>query len=53
MQAKPRRGTLREYVTNLNAPPPMPRKLVVIARNFSRRFILRQPCCGHDGEPGC
>jgi len=53
MQTQPRRGTLSEYLTNLKAPPPWPAKLWVIARNFSRRFILRQACCGHDGEPGC
>ena len=53
MQMKYRYGTFGEYVTNLKAPPPWPQKIFVILRNISRRFILRQPCCGHDGEPGC
>jgi len=53
MQMKPRRGTLGEYITNLKAPPPWPQKFFAILRNFSRRFILRQACCGHPGEPGC
>jgi hypothetical protein len=53
MNVKWRPGTAGEYLTNLQAPPPWPRKALVILRNFSRRFILRQACCGHNGEPGC
>ncbi len=43
----------RDWFTNLNAPPPWPQKLRVIARNYWRRVVLRQTCCGHEGEPGC
>jgi hypothetical protein len=32
---------------------PLPRRLVITARNLARRIALRQGCCGHDGEPGC
>jgi hypothetical protein len=32
---------------------PLPRRLVVTARNLARRATLGQGCCGHDGEPGC
>ncbi|HYK96828.1 MAG TPA: hypothetical protein VEU77_00400 [Candidatus Acidoferrales bacterium] len=32
---------------------PLPRRLVVTARNVWLRVALRQTCCGHDGEPGC
>ncbi len=53
METKQRRGTLDEALTNLQAPPPLPRKVWVIARNLWRRVILRQNCCGHPGEPGC
>lgn len=53
METQQRRGTIEESITNLNAPPPWPKKFFVILRNLSRRFILRQACCGHNGEPGC
>ena len=53
MKQRQRRGTLREMISNFNAPPPLPKKLAVILRNYWRRIVLRQACCGHDGEPGC
>lgn len=53
MQSKRRRGTLSEYLTNLNAPIPLPKKLWLVARNASIRILRQQTCCGHDGEPGC
>jgi hypothetical protein len=53
MSFQKRRGSLREYLTNLNAPYPLPTKLWMIARNFSLRFVRRKACCGHPGEPGC
>jgi hypothetical protein len=48
-----RRGTFREYFTNLNAPYPLPTKLRMLATNMALRLVKRQLCCGHDGEPGC
>ena len=32
---------------------PFPRRIVVALRNIGVRFVYRQACCGHDGEPGC
>jgi hypothetical protein len=32
---------------------PLSEKVAKTARNLWRRVILAQPCCGHDGEPGC
>ncbi len=32
---------------------PLPRRIVVASRNVWLRVVLRQACCGHDGEPGC
>jgi len=28
-------------------------KLRLAARNFWRRIVLRQTCCGNHGQPGC
>ncbi|MBI5651458.1 MAG: hypothetical protein HZC40_13600 [Chloroflexi bacterium] len=53
MTIRKRYGSLREYLTNLNAPYPLPTKLRMIARNFSLRFVRKKACCGHHGEPGC
>lgn len=44
---------LRNFLTNLEQPMPLPEKLFKLTRNLWRRVILRQNCCGHDGEPGC
>jgi len=44
---------LRNFLTNLNQPMPLPEKLFKLTRNLWRRVILRKNCCGHDGEPGC
>ena len=45
------------YLTNLQAPIPLPRKLWLLVRNnWLRTFRLvttGQGCCGHHGEPGC
>ncbi|MBI2765872.1 MAG: hypothetical protein HYX53_08175 [Chloroflexi bacterium] len=32
---------------------PIPQRLLVAARNVVLRFVRRDVCCGHDGEPGC
>ncbi|HET9912967.1 MAG TPA: hypothetical protein VFQ13_13815 [Anaerolineales bacterium] len=48
--AKP---SLRDFLTNLDQPMPLPEKLTKLTRNLWRRVVLRQNCCGHDGEPGC
>ncbi len=42
-----------EFLTNLEQPMPLPEKLSKLIRNLWRRVVLRQTCCGHDGEPGC
>ncbi len=42
-----------DFLTNLNQPGPWPKKLAQLSRNLWRRVVLRQNCCGHDGEPGC
>ncbi len=47
------RPSFRDFLTNLDAPMPLPRKLRLLGRNLWRRVILRQNCCGHPGEPGC
>ena len=47
------RFSLSNFLTNLDAPMPLPRKLFLLARNLSIRVVKRQTCCGHDGEPGC
>jgi hypothetical protein len=49
-----RRGTVAAFFANFRASEiPLPRRLVVTARNLARRATLGQGCCGHDGEPGC
>jgi len=47
------RKSYRNFLTNMDAPMPLPRKLFLLVRNLSIRAIKRQNCCGHDGEPGC
>ena len=32
---------------------PLAERLGVTGRNLWRRFVLRQSCCGNDGQPGC
>jgi hypothetical protein len=48
-----RRRSCDSFVTNMNQPMPLPEKLSKLLRNFWRRGVLRQNCCGHPGEPGC
>jgi hypothetical protein len=45
--------SLSDFFTNMRQPMPLPEKLYKLTRNLWRRAVLRQPCCGHDGEPGC
>ena len=47
------RPTLSDFLTNMEQPMPLPEKLSKLSRNLWRRVVLRQNCCGHDGEPGC
>ena len=47
-----RRGS-RQFLTNLDAPYPLPTKIKLIVRNLSLRLLRLQTCCGHPGEPGC
>ncbi len=48
-----RRAGLRQFLTNLDQPMPLPEKLRKLTGNLWRRAVLRQTCCGHPGEPGC
>ena len=47
------RGSIRNALTNMDAPMPLPQKLYLLARNLSLRVVKRSTCCGHDGQPGC
>jgi hypothetical protein len=47
------RPSFSQFLTNLDQPMPLPEKLAKLTRNMWRRAVLRQNCCGHDGEPGC
>lgn len=47
-----RKGT-RQFLTNLDAPYPLPQKIMLLVRNLSLRLLRLQTCCGHQGEPGC
>ncbi len=47
------RPSLSDFITNMNQPMPWPTKLAKLSRNLWRRVVLKQNCCGHDGEPGC
>lgn len=47
------RRSIHNLLTNLDQPTPLPEKLSKLTRNLWRRVVLRQMCCGHDGEPGC
>ena len=47
------RPTISDFLTNMNQPMPLPEKFTKLTRNLWRRVVLRQNCCGHDGEPGC
>jgi len=49
----PRPILLREVLTNLSQPMPLPEKLSKLVRNAWARVVRRQRCCGHPGEPGC
>ncbi len=50
---QPRRHWLADYLANLQAPIPLPRKVWLVVRNLSRRAVSGEMCCGHAGEPGC
>jgi hypothetical protein len=47
------RGSLKEFMTNMDQPMPLAVKWSKLVRNLWRRVVLRQACCGHPGEPGC
>lgn len=45
---------IADYLRNLRTGDlSLSRRLALIARNYGRRLVLRQACCGHPGEPGC
>ena len=48
-----KRGTIGDFLTNLDQSMPLPMKLTKLTRNLWRRVVLGQMCCGHSGEPGC
>jgi hypothetical protein len=41
------------FLTNLDAPVSLPRKLYLLTRNLGKRAVTMSNCCGHPGEPGC
>jgi hypothetical protein len=45
------RQRTREFLTNLDAGPPWPKKAVPLLRNRAR--ALTRGCCGNPGQPGC
>lgn len=45
--------SLSDYLTNLNQPMPLKKKLTRLTVNLARRAVHRQGCCGNHGEPGC
>lgn len=47
------RKQTQQFLTNLDAPYPLPTKLWLLVRNLSLRVLKVQACCGHPGEPGC
>jgi hypothetical protein len=47
------RPSLSDWLTNMSQPLPLAVKLRKLSRNLWRRVVLRQNCCGHEGEPGC
>jgi hypothetical protein len=48
------RGNFVQAIRNFSdSEIPLPRRIVVASRNVWLRVVLRQACCGHDGEPGC
>jgi hypothetical protein len=49
-----RRGSPSRALHNfLDSDIPLPKRILVAGRNAWLRVVLRQACCGHDGEPGC
>ncbi len=53
MARQGRSNSLRNYLTNLQAPLPWTTKVRLVIRNAGVRIVRRQDCCGHPGEPGC
>jgi hypothetical protein len=53
MRHRQRRSFLRAIRNFTESEIPLPRRIVVASRNAWLRVVLRQGCCGHDGEPGC
>lgn len=45
------RDRAADLLTNLQAPPPWPRKVRPLLANRLR--ALRHGCCDHPGHPGC
>jgi hypothetical protein len=45
------RRQMGAFLTNLEAGPPWPAKIVPLVRNRTR--ALRGGCCGNPGQPGC
>lgn len=47
------RPDARAFLTNLQAPMPLRRKIWLLFRNNMKKMITMSSCCGHPGEPGC
>lgn len=41
----------RDFLTNLDAGPPWPKKIAPLLANRGRALL--HGCCGHPGQPGC
>jgi hypothetical protein len=41
----------RDFLTNLDAGPPWPGKVVPLLRNRAKAAV--RGCCGNPGQPGC
>ena len=53
MRHRHHRSFLRAIRNFTESEIPLPRRIVVASRNAWLRVVLRQGCCGHDGEPVC
>jgi len=47
------RPSVSDFLTNLDQPMRLSRKLSKLVRNLWRRVALGRGCCGNPGEPGC
>ena len=41
------------FLTNMSAPMPLPKKVMLVIRNNWLKVYRRRNCCGNGGKPGC